>query len=371
MSKLDELIRISRFYGSNTDYVIAGGGNTSYKDKDKIWIKASGISLANIDENGFVFMSRSGLNKISLSTYETDPVRREAQIKHDLQKAVIGDDNKRPSVETSLHNLINHPFVVHTHPTIVNALLCSVNARTETEMLFGQDVLFVEYSDPGYTLFKKTESELNRYRATTGTEPAVVFLQNHGMIVGGRNSQEISLLSDKIDKAIRSRFTSCLPLTDDISVPPDSDMIITAVTSFFNDRNMSVQPRNNMLIQHFVQDSHSFKKVNRPFTPDNIVYCKSEYLFTGDKPVEITEDIQSYSDKHSYLPKIIGLKGIGLISVGESMGSANISMDVFLDMMKVSFLSENFGGPHYLTSKQTEFIDNWEVENYRRKVSGK
>lgn len=370
MSKLDELIRISRFYGSNTDYVIAGGGNTSYKEKDRIWVKASGISLANIDENGFVCMSRSGLNKIALSTYETDPARREAQIKHDLQKAVTGDDTKRPSVEISLHNLINYPFIVHTHPTIVNALLCSVNARSETEMLFGQDVLFVEYSDPGYTLFRKTESELNRYRATMGTEPAIVFLQNHGMIIGSRNLQEINSLSDKIDKAIRSCFKILLPQTDDIPLPAGSDLIITAVKSFFGDRDMSVQFRNNMLIQNFVQDSYSFKKVNRPFTPDNIVYCKSEYLFTGDKPVEIIRDIRSFSDKNPYLPKIIGIKGIGLISAGESMGSANISMDVFLDAMKVSYMSENFGGPHFLTREQTEFIDNWEVENYRRNVSG-
>ncbi len=43
--EIRELIEISRFYGSNKDYVIAGGGNTSFKDDKSIWIKASGQPL--------------------------------------------------------------------------------------------------------------------------------------------------------------------------------------------------------------------------------------------------------------------------------------------------------------------------------------
>ena len=40
--EIKELIEISKYYGSNKDYVIAGGGNTSFKDDETIWIKASG-----------------------------------------------------------------------------------------------------------------------------------------------------------------------------------------------------------------------------------------------------------------------------------------------------------------------------------------
>jgi len=54
IKELQDLIRVSRLFGSDPSFVIAGGGNTSYKNEEKIWIKASGISLATIDENGFV-----------------------------------------------------------------------------------------------------------------------------------------------------------------------------------------------------------------------------------------------------------------------------------------------------------------------------
>ena len=52
------LIEVSRQYGKDKSFVIAGGGNTSYKDATHIWIKASGAALETIDENGFVCLSR-------------------------------------------------------------------------------------------------------------------------------------------------------------------------------------------------------------------------------------------------------------------------------------------------------------------------
>ena len=46
-------------------------------------------------------------------------------------------------------------------------------------------------------------------------------------------------------------------------------------------------------------------------------------------------------------------------------------LEVYTDLMKISYLSENFGGPHFMSPGQIQFIDNWEVEHYRRKVAKK
>jgi NAD(P)-dependent dehydrogenase (short-subunit alcohol dehydrogenase family) len=37
--------------------------------------------------------------------------------------------------------------------------------------------------------------------------------------------------------------------------------------------------------------------------------------------------------------------------------------------MQISYLAENFGGPHFMTDRDIDFIDNWEVENYRRQIA--
>jgi len=74
---IQDLIRVSRLFGSDPSYVLAGGGNTSFKNEEKIWIKASGISLATIDENGFVSLSREKLKRVSQKKYSQDPLIRE------------------------------------------------------------------------------------------------------------------------------------------------------------------------------------------------------------------------------------------------------------------------------------------------------
>jgi len=366
MNGLRELVRISHFYGNNKEFVIAGGGNTSYKSDNKIWVKASGIPLAGIDEKGFVCMSRDLLNRISYARYSNDPVKREAEVKKDLEDARI-KDHKRPSVETSLHNLFNFPYVVHTHPTVVNAMLCSKRARGKSLELFGNEILFIEYIDPGYTLFKKTEKELNNYKSIFGKEPSVIFLQNHGLIVCGNDFREISMITDNIVDKISSGFVYDIPSTTFLTADPDSEKLVSALMKFISGKNMSLVFRNNLLIQSFVEDANSFINVSKPFTPDNIVYCKSEYLFAMGKIDDIINSIRSFELRTGYYPRIIGLQRTGLISAGDSIQSAQRSLEVFQDMMKIRFLSENFGGPEFLTGKQVEFIDSWEAENYRRK----
>ena len=67
-----ELIAVSRQYGKDKSFVIAGGGNTSFKDDNYIWIKASGAALETIDENGFVSLSREKLKIVSSRIYSQD-----------------------------------------------------------------------------------------------------------------------------------------------------------------------------------------------------------------------------------------------------------------------------------------------------------
>ncbi|MCG8696405.1 MAG: SDR family NAD(P)-dependent oxidoreductase, partial [Bacteroidales bacterium] len=73
--------------------------------------------------------------------------------------------------------------------------------------------------------------------------------------------------------------------------------------------------------------------------------------------------------KNGYAPKVIVLKGYGLIAIAENAAQADIILDVFEDLLKVSWYSQSFGGHHFMTPEQIQFIDTWEVENYRRKVS--
>ena len=109
MNNIKQLIEISHYYGKNKSYVIAGGGNTSYKDEKYIWVKASGTTLADITEEGFAILNREKLKQIADKKYSKSSVERENQIKTDLFRAcVYPERNLRPSVETSLHEIIDY-----------------------------------------------------------------------------------------------------------------------------------------------------------------------------------------------------------------------------------------------------------------------
>ena len=58
---LDELTARSNYYGSDENLVLAGGGNTSLKDGDFMYIKGSGTALSTITNDGFVKMNRKKL----------------------------------------------------------------------------------------------------------------------------------------------------------------------------------------------------------------------------------------------------------------------------------------------------------------------
>jgi len=364
-----ELIEISRFYGNNPEYIIAGGGNTSFKNEEKLWIKASGSSLAVIEEDGFVCLSRKELKKISEKKYSENSSEREAQVKADLHQAILYPENKRPSVETSLHEIINFPFVVHTHPTLVNALMCSNSAQLTTHKLFGNEVLFVEYTDPGYILYKKVEAEIINYRKAYAAEPAVIFLQNHGVFVGANSITEIRSIYEGIEKSLRNCLALPLPATKELLAEKDADRFAGMLEKSFGINPSGVLFCSNELIQSFVRNSETFGRVNKPFTPDDIVYCKSNYAFSSSDLKEMENVVKEFKNRCGYLPKVIAVQGEGILAVEENLKSAQTVLEVFQNLMKVSFYSENFGGPHFMTQQQIDFIDNWEVENYRRQIA--
>jgi hypothetical protein len=101
------------------------------------------------------------------------------------------------------------------------------------------------------------------------------------------------------------------------------------------------------------------------------VYCKSNYLFLekGIDSQELEKKLEDFEKAHGYYPKVIVEEQGGLIITEEHMKSLHTVLEVFTDMMKISYLSEQFGGPHFMSPEQINFIDNWEVENYRRKVA--
>lgn len=375
-TEISELIDISKYYGSNKEYVIAGGGNTSFKDNDTIWIKASGQALSDLSEDGLVALSRQKLHAISTGRYSDDPAEREEQVKEDLFRSVTDQGkNKRPSVETSLHELIQYRFVVHLHPTLINGILCSRNAKNITLKLFGETVLFVPYTDPGYTLFKKLEADIIAYRGKFSHDPQIIFLENHGAFVGADTTGEIKRIYEEIIQKIKEQ----IPPVSDI-VPLPFNPLLTRVLPTIRILLSGTQPgvlrfRNNTLIARFYQNQQEFHKISLPLTPDIIVYCKTRYLYieqssTAEKILDsFRYQLPHFISEYGYLPKVVVIKDMGIFAIGDTFANAEACLDVYEDLIKISYYASLNGGIKFLIPEQVSFIDQWEVENYRRQVA--
>lgn len=387
MKQIEDLIAISRKFGQDSRFVIAGGGNTSYKDENRLWVKASGHALATITEDGFAVLDRALLNEMGEKAYNEDTAIREEQVKNDLSVACITKD-RRPSVETSLHNCMGFAFVVHLHPTLVNGLMCSVNAEAACKEIF-PDALYIEYTDPGYTLFKKVYDRIKAYKAEKGKEPQVIFLQNHGIFVGGDTTAEIEGIYSEVLGKLEANVAA-LP-EGDTAVSETVTDVVPAIRQMLSRSGRgfkTLKVTKNALVDFFIDGcsvtstgsvtdcpgKSGFDKIAKPFTPDIIVYCKSSYIFIeaeSDEEIlkQAEEEIEAFVSGKGYTPKVLLIKGIGLIAVGDSSRNAQIITDVFTDAMKVAFYAQSFGGEHPMERAWIDFIDNWEVENYRRKVA--
>ncbi|MEI8114857.1 MAG: SDR family NAD(P)-dependent oxidoreductase [Bacteroidia bacterium] len=373
---LSELIEISQFYGKQKDFVIAGGGNTSYKDESHIYIKASGHSLATIGEDGFAQLDRKGLQLIAGKTYSEDVMERENQIKNDLLNSrVHPEKGQRPSVETSLHDLIAFRFVVHTHSTKVNGLMCSTNAERLTTVLFGDNVVFVPYVDPGYILFKEVENRINAYRTRTGEEPKVILLQNHGIFVAADTIDEIREIYTDVISLLDGAIGEMEPATA-LPIDPAAAKIVPAIRMMLSgNRLKTLKVVNNSYYERFLSSETEYQKIAMPFIPDGIVYCNSSFVyaeFSGDVNAllnELSEKIKTYTETQLKTPKIICIKGIGCILANDNAQSVATLEDVMMDTCMVSLYSEKFGGQSPMTAEQVNFIDTWEVEHYRSAIA--
>ena len=132
---LETIAALSRQYGSDARFVFAGGGNTSCKDDEFLYVKPSGVALATIQGGDFVKLERAAVRRC----FEIDPGRlsadeREAAIKRLLGAAVL--KGGRPSVETPVHEALPFKYIVHLHPAFVNGLTCAQNGKAACEKLF-------------------------------------------------------------------------------------------------------------------------------------------------------------------------------------------------------------------------------------------
>lgn len=210
---LEQLTSLSHYLGDPArDLAILGEGNTSARvDEEIFYVKASGRQLGTITPDGFCAVQ---FKKV-LPSFD-GPDLTDTEVKTVLQNCrAEGSAELMPSVETFLHayllTLPNVNFVGHTHPTAVNAILCSVRAREAVSgRLFPDEIVccgvapcFVEYTDPGIPLAKLLKERVEAFAEEYNEYPKVILMQNHGFIALGKTPRDVQTVTAMYEKTAR------------------------------------------------------------------------------------------------------------------------------------------------------------------------
>ncbi|MGZ6260678.1 MAG: SDR family NAD(P)-dependent oxidoreductase [Candidatus Limnocylindrales bacterium] len=385
----DELIELSHRFGNDPDFARGGGGNSSVKADGVLYIKPSGTALASLTRGSLIAVEMEPL----LELLDAPPGRPAAGGTDEVLEVALAArigvlDARRPSVEILFHALLPERFVLHTHPTTVNALTCASRGPEIAERLFGATVLWVPYTTPGLPLARAIRKARQDHQQRTQTPaPSTILLQNHGLLVAGDSTAEIEAASASVVEAIRAHLASLPPIswadvqrleadqarqTLRVVVPTLRALLATGdrlkvVT--FDDSPLAVSLAGSSLGRSLA--------VGGPLTPDQIVYAGASPLLVtspeGAGPDELVESLTSALGARraadAAAPVVAIVAGLGIFAAGDTFAEADTARRVYLDAISVSVEAHRLGGVRPLEDADRQFIERWEAEAYRRRVA--
>lgn len=331
-SPLDELAAVSARIGSDPLLVQGPGGNSSVKTGDEIWVKASGVWLAEAERsNIFVGLSLSGARDIA--------ARAGAE---DLGAACLpkSDPGLRPSIEALLHILLPHPAVLHAHAvgSMTLSVLADGRKRAQTA-LAGLDWAWVPYHRPGAPLAAATVETLS------GRKGDVLILQNHGVVTGARTPSDAEALLREVERRLAW------------PVRPSAEQAGGAIT----DRYEALPE-----LAALALDASMFDLVARAaLFPDQVVFLGGAVPFA--EPGESIESAAERAEARSgVLPALILAPGVGAFGlIGRTAAADAVIRGLFEVARRVPEGAETTSLPDEAVAE----LLGWEAEAHRIKLS--
>ena len=268
--------------GADPLLVQGAGGNVSWKDEGTLWIKASGTWLAEAE-------SKEIFVPVNLTHLQAALAERNFSVKPE----VINKSGLRPSIETLLHALMPHKVVVHLHAVEILAHLVQVNPRQKIKKLVGKAVkwIYVDYFKPGADLARAVSEQL-----TTRADADVVFLGNHGVVIGGMDAEDVVTTLNTL--ILKMKIKTSISLPENRASRRESDFLARGYVPCV-DREVSLLVTKDELINrlrhewalypdHIVflgAEAVVLERNFRTFELDDIAYRNPPFIFAGDEGV--------------------------------------------------------------------------------------
>jgi rhamnose utilization protein RhaD (predicted bifunctional aldolase and dehydrogenase) len=336
-SQLQQVLQFCSRIGSDSTLVQGAGGNISWKDGNILWIKASGTRLADAQEKQ-IFVPVD-LNSIKSAMRSGD---------FDSKPIVVGDSSLRPSIETHLHALMPHTVVVHLHPVEVLPHLVLKNSKVAIKALIDPTISWdcVGYQKPGKTLAKCVSDTIN---ASAGLD--VVFLQNHGIVVGG---EDIVSIEDLLNRVVNS--FKCEILAEDVTAIDNhavSMLMNRCSYTIIENKEINELATNKRLSSHL--------KAAWALYPDHVVF-----LGAAAAVFSPADELQSLAEHIYQQSAFIFILGVGVFESREVTGAQREMLQCYYDVVTRLDANKEL---NVLSRNDVDDLLNREDEKYRINIS--
>jgi rhamnulose-1-phosphate aldolase/alcohol dehydrogenase len=400
LSGVELLAYASRLVGANPDLVVWGGGNSSIKrvepdhkgqETHVMYIKGSGSDMRTIERKHFTRLRLKDLLLLEKRESMTD----EEMVEY-LGHTMMGGNQPRPSIETLLHAFVPHDHVYHSHADAITSLTDTPGSEALIRKLFGNELGFVPYTRPGFTLSKWVGKIAKADLNLKG-----VILDKHGLITWGKTAKEAyertigfcSRAEKFIEAAKRKR-----------PAPLGRVMIKAAPAAERQQRVVELLPvirgtvsESQRMILLFDDSQEVLEFIGRPgsahasqlgpMTPDHLMHIKPKPLFIS-KPSGDPEKLKSQlrqglvKYKKDYLryfnqykeekltqldpyPRIILIPGLGMVTTGKNWQAAKIVQDLYRHNLRVIQNASAISRFQSINEKEIHRFEYWPLENYK------
>lgn len=393
---LAELCYRSNLLGTDRTVCNWGGGNTSFKTIEKnfrgtnvevMWVKGSGSDLAAMNEGNFTGLVLPDMLELKSQQSMTD----EEMVEY-LEHCMISKKHPRASIETLLHAFLPFKHVDHTHPDAIISICCAPNGKEIAREIWGNRFVWVPYIRPGFTLSKMIAEGVEQ-----NPNAELVLMEKHGLVVWGNTAYEsyhktIEVITEaeeyisKIEEPFSS-YALAKSLTEQERRKAIVDIlpVIRGECSVHERVVTNVCTAENVLAFLNHEHSHELSQVGAA-CPDHLVHTKRVPLFIDwngnvEKLKEevkqgikrYIEEYQNYFSKYANetdkmfnpVPRIILIRGLGMITTGKDIKSAKISEALYHRAIAVMEGAFKLGGFTSLTSEESFAIEYWPLELYK------
>ena len=320
--------------GSDPLLVQGAGGNVSWKAGHILWIKASGTSLSKAKEQS-IFVPIDLLHlEDALSHFDFD-----------VKPRLVQPSSLRPSIETLLHALMPQKIVVHLHEIRTLSYLVRENIDIEIKNIMHplDSFIWVDYCKPGANLAKLVFTQLQ-----TNPDANIIFLQNHGIVIGADSLDEIdAILAFLIDKF------DVRPLCEAVEflhpIIPDE------LEDYF--------PIFDPALHQLVLNRSLLTRVE-----SNWAICPDHVVFLGAKPYlyESMNSFNAFISQNAYKPELILIKNLGVFNRSSFNQSKEEQLRSYFDILIRQPLEQKI---KTLNDHQINELINWESEQFRIQLS--